>query len=287
MNDENDGASAADPGRMRDSGVAGLFKRSMQAGLRAVHVTLFRRPLPRRLALYMHEIDGITAQALDELLPFFQQQGYEFVDAATYDADADPARRMAFLSFDDNYLSWYENRPLLLRHHVRAAFYVNSLPLNRDASDPVAKDYYRRLGWPSDQRPLTGRQLASLEEDGHTIGCHSHSHFNLAALDSATLSQEVLLNRTLIEAVTGKPVCDFSFPFGMPRNFPTVVEKVVRDAGFTRIAHATAGMQYATAVNGTIHRALWHPGRRLDRNLAELCVDGRLFVRLSGRSPIG
>ena len=47
------------------------------------------------------------------------------------------------------------------------------------------------------------------------------------------LSQEVLLNRTLIEAVTGKPVCDFSFPFGMPRNLPTAAEKVVRAAGFT------------------------------------------------------
>jgi Polysaccharide deacetylase len=279
--------AAARPERLSDSGAAGILKRTVQAVLRAFHLAFLRRPMPRRIALYMHEIDAGAAQALDELVPFFQGHGYKFVNAEMYDADEDPGRRMVFLSFDDNYVSWHEHRPLFARYGIPATFYVNSLPLDRDYADPVVKDYYRRLQSPSDQRPLTSRQLAGLVEDGHTIGCHSHSHFNLAALDSTNLTKEVVLNLSIIEAVARTPVRDFSFPFGMPRNLSVTAEKEVRRAGFTRIAHATAGMQYVTPMRGTIHRALWQPGVSLARNAALLCVDGRLFVRLCGRSPIG
>src|SRR4029434_5225423 len=64
-------------------------------------------------------------------------------------------------------------------------------------------------------------------------------------------------------------------------------ENEVRRAGFTRIAHATPGMQYVRPTPGTIHRGPWHSTLSLARNVAELCVDGRLFVRVSGRSPVG
>ena len=275
------------PGRLNDSGAVGIFKKTLQAALRAFHLTFLRRPMPRRIALYMHEIGADTAQALDELLPFFQGHGYEFVTAEMYDADLDPACRRAFLSFDDNYVSWYEHRPLFAKYRVPATFYVNSLPLDRDYADPVVKDYYRRLESPSDQRPLSSRQLAALVEDGHTVACHSHSHFNLAALDSTNLTKEVFLNRSIIEAAARTTVRDFSFPFGMPRNLSITAENELRRAGFTRIAHATAGMQYVQPMRGTIHRGLWHSTLSLDRNVAELCVDGRLFVRLCGRSPVG
>lgn len=279
--------AAVAPGRLSDSGSVGLLKKTLQAALRAFHLTFLRRPMPRRIAIYMHEIDAETARALDELLPFFQGHGYQFVNAEMYEADLDPTRRMAFLSFDDNYVSWYEHRSLFAKYRVPATFYVNSLPMDRDYSDPVVKDYYRRLDFPSDQRPLTSRQLAGLVEDGHTVGCHSHSHFNLAALDSTNLANEVFLNRSMIEAAARTPVRDFSFPFGMPRNLSIAAENQVRGAGFTRIAHATPGMQYVRPTPGTIHRGLWHSTLSLARNVAELCVDGRLFVRFSGRSPVG
>ena len=279
--------AAIHPGRLSDSGAVGILKKTLQAALRAFHLTFLRRSMPRRIALYLHEIDAITAEALEELIPFFQARGYEFVNPEMYEADLDPARRMAFLSFDDNYVSWNEHRPLFAKYRVPATFYVNSLPLDRDYADPVVRDYYRRLDSPSDQRPLTSRQLAALAEDGHTVGCHSHSHFNLAALDSTNLTKEIFLNRSIIEAAARTPVRDFSFPFGMPRNLSMTAKNEVRRAGFTRIAHATPGMQYVPPMRGTIHRGLWHSALSLDRNVAELCVDGRLFVRLCGRSPLG
>ena len=278
---------AVHAGRLSDAGAVGILKRTLQAALRTFHLAFFRRPLPPRVAIYMHAIDGATAQALDELVPFFQRQGYQFVNAEMYDAEVDPSRLIAFLSFDDNYVSWHEHRPLFAKYGIPATFYVNSLPLDRDHGDPVVKDYYRRLQFPSDQRPLTSRQLAGLVDDGHTIGCHGHSHFNLAALDSTNLREEIAVNRNMIEAVVRTPVRDFSFPFGMPRNLPIAAENEVRRAGFTRIAHATAGMQQMPPTRGTIHRALWQPELSLARNVALLCVDGRLFVRLCGRSPIG
>ena len=272
---------------MSDTGVVGAAKRAVQGTLRSLHLALFRRQLPRRVALYFHEIDATTAAALDAIIPFFKQRGYSFVKAKEYDQEASPERRMVFLSFDDNYLSWHEQLPLFAKHGVTAAFYCNSLPLDRAADDPVVADYYRRLGNPADRRPLRSLYLREMAEAGHDIGCHSHSHFNLAALEPGVLKEELRLNRQMIQAATGSDAPEFSFPFGQPRHLPANVEREVRSAGFARIAHATSGMLHTPALRGTIHRSMWRAGQDFAANLAELCVDGQWFVRRFGRSPLG
>jgi peptidoglycan/xylan/chitin deacetylase (PgdA/CDA1 family) len=279
--------SASDPGRLSDTGLVGAAKHAVQGTLRALHLSLFRRPLPRRVALYFHEIDVATAAALNEIIPFFKRQGYSFVKAREYDDDANPERRMIFLSFDDNYLGWHEHLPLFAKHGVNVAFYCNSLPLDRASDDPVVADYYRRLGSPADRRPLRSAHLRDMAEAGHDIGCHSHSHFNLAALEAPVLEQELRLNRQMIQNATGMDAPDFSFPFGQPRHLPATVEQRVRSAGFARIAHATSGMLHAPAPRGTIHRSMWRTERNFNANLAELRVDGQWFVRRFGRSPLG
>jgi peptidoglycan/xylan/chitin deacetylase (PgdA/CDA1 family) len=279
--------NAADPGRLTDAGFAGAVKRVAQWSLRNFHLAFFRRPLPRRVALYFHHIDPLVAKALEAVIGSFRQGGYAFVNAATFDLDADAERKMVFLSFDDNYLSWFEYLSFFDKEHITATFYCNSLPLDREPDDPVVVEYYRRVGSPPDRRPLRSAQLGALREAGHEIGCHTHSHFNLAALAPADLTKEIELNRNIIESASGKPVKDFSFPFGQPRHFPPAAEEAVRAAGFVRVAHATSGLQHASGRPGTIHRSLWRPERTVEGNLREVCTDGRLFVRLSGRSALG
>jgi peptidoglycan/xylan/chitin deacetylase (PgdA/CDA1 family) len=280
-------ASASDPGRVSDTGLVGAAKHAVQRTLRVVHLTLFRRPLPRRVALYFHEIDHATAAALDDIIPFFKRQGYSFVRAREYDEDTNPERRMVFVSFDDNYLGWHEHLPLLAKHRVNVTFYCNSLPLDRAPDDVVVADYYRRLGNPADRRPLRSVHLRDMAEAGHDVGGHSHSHFNLAALEAPILEEELRLNRQMIQNATGSDATDFSFPFGQPRHLPPSVEQQVRRAGFARIAHATSGMLYAQAPRGTIHRSMWRTEKNFNSNLADLRVDGRWFVRHFGRSPLG
>ena len=41
----------------RDTGLMGAAKHAVQGTLRVLHLALFRRPLPRRVALYFHDID--------------------------------------------------------------------------------------------------------------------------------------------------------------------------------------------------------------------------------------
>jgi peptidoglycan/xylan/chitin deacetylase (PgdA/CDA1 family) len=255
--------------------------------LRVLHLALFRRPLPRRVALYFHEIDPATAVALNAIIPFFKRKGYSFVKAREYDEDVNPERRIVFVSFDDHYLGWHEHLPLFAKHGINVTFYCNSLPLDRASDDPVVSDYYQRLGSPMDRRPLRSAHLRDMAEAGHDIGCHSHSHFNLAALEAPVLEQELRLNRQIIQSATGMDAHDFSFPFGQPRHLPASVEQRVRSAGFGRIAHATSGMLYAPAPRGTIHRSMWRAERNFKANVAELRVDGQWFVRHFGRSPLG
>ena len=267
--------------------MVGAAKRGVQGTLRALHLVLFRRPLPRRVALYFHEIDTATASTLEAVILFFKQKDYSFVRAKEYDEDATPDRRMVFLSFDDNYLGWHEHLPFFAKHGVTATFYCNSLPLDRAPDDPVVTDYYRRLGSPADRRPLRSVHLRDMADAGHDVGCHSHSHFNLAALEPEILKEDLRLNRQMIQAASGSDALEFSFPFGQPRHLPASVERQVRSAGFARIAHATSGMLYAPAQLGTIHRSMCRTGLDFAANLAELCVDGQWLVRRFGRSPLG
>lgn len=279
--------SASDPGRLSDTGLVGAAKHAVQRTFRGLHLAFLQRPLPRRIALYFHEIDSATEAALDAIIPFFKRQGYAFVKAREYDEDASPERRMVFVSFDDNYLGWHEHLPFFAKHGVKVGFYCNSLPLDRASDDPVVADYYRRLGNPADRRPLRSVHLRDMAEAGHDIGCHSHSHFNLAALDAPVVQDELRLNRQMIQNATGSDASEFSFPFGQPRHLPASVEQQVRSAGFARIAHATSGMLHASVPRGTIHRSMWRTERNFNANLAELKVDGQWFVRRFGRSPLG
>ena len=279
--------SASDPGRLSDAGLVGSAKHAVQGTLRVLHLALFRRHLPRRVALYFHDLDRATAAALNAIIPFFKREGYSFAKAKEYDEDANPERRMVFVSFDDNYLGWHEHLPLFAKHGISVTFYCNSLPLNRASDDPVVTDYYRRLGSPADRRPLRSVHLREMSEAGHDVGCHSHSHFNLAALDAPALQEELRLNRQMIQDATGSDASEFSFPFGQPRHLPPRVEQQVRSAGFVRIAHATSGMLHAPVPHGTIHRSMWRTEQSFNANLAELRVDGQWFVRRFGRSPLG
>ncbi len=272
---------------MADRGVRGLAKRVMQAGVRTAHVWFMRRPLPRRVALYFHELDEPCIRALEEVVGWLRGMDYRVVSAREYDEGGDAREKLLFVSFDDNYSTWHQQRGRLAKLGVRAMFYVNTEPLDCAAADPVAVAYYDRLGQQADRCPLTSGQLADLVADGHELGCHTHTHPNLGQLPVAAALDELRLNRDILAKFIGKLPVDMSFPFGMPRNFPAGLETAARDLGFTRIAHATPAMLHAPHRQGTVHRAFWKRGYPLRENALGLVVDGSRFVKATGCSPIG
>jgi hypothetical protein len=122
---------------------------------------------------------------------------------------------------------------------------------------------------------------------GHWIGAHTHSHVKLSRVDPDGVEVEMKKNRNILEEITGSPVTDMAFTFGFPRHFSPAAQRVCVNMGFKTIAWATPGMLHHQKGPPTIHRTQWNYAMSVDDNVKNLEVNGRFFVALTGRSPIG
>ncbi|MFM7616187.1 MAG: polysaccharide deacetylase family protein [Actinomycetes bacterium] len=74
------------------------------------------------------------------------------------------------------------------------------------------------------------RRLADLP--GITIGAHTMRHAALTALEPATRDAEIRDSKRRLEALVGRPVTEFAFPFGHEGSFDDDCERAVAAAGF-------------------------------------------------------
>jgi peptidoglycan/xylan/chitin deacetylase (PgdA/CDA1 family) len=263
---------------------ADILEGRVQGLVRAVHQRFFRRPLPQKLGLYLH---GTAAHAgrLEELLSFLREQGYAFTGPDTFAA---ATGRAVFLSFDDNYRSWLEALELFDKFQVRTTFYVNSRPFRDRVSPAEVSAYLEKLGViPNGETTLSTGELRDIADSGHIIGAHTHTHPVLTSLPQNIAQEEIRVSKEELERVLQRPVIHFSYPFGMRRHFNQSLRAYCQSIGFQTIANAIPGMQYASSRPDALHRSVWFLEQPLEFNLANVCVDGRLFEALTGRSAVG
>ena len=144
-----------------------------QSVIRRVHVELLSRQLPVQIAVYVHEIEREMWPAFREMVEYLRSLDYRFVGP---DAFLEAGERAVFLSFDDNYRSWYEALPFFAELGVSATFYVNTCVF-RDRASPAEIDaYFDRLHFHGERVPLSVAELRGIALSGHVVGAHGHSH---------------------------------------------------------------------------------------------------------------
>lgn len=84
-------------------------------------------------------------------------------------------------------------------------------------------------GVPPALYPATWREVRAVARDGVSIGSHTVTHRNLAALDPAAAREELERSRAEIGAALGAPPSEIAYPYGLMT--PAVVE-AARDAGY-------------------------------------------------------
>jgi peptidoglycan/xylan/chitin deacetylase (PgdA/CDA1 family) len=101
------------------------------------------------------------------------------------------------LTFDDGYRDFYTAAwPVLQQHGFKATNYV--------ITDFIGWDAY--MTWPMLQELAAGGQVE--------IGAHTRSHADLRTLSAATLMDEVLGSKAILETGLGRPVGAFCYPAG-------------------------------------------------------------------------
>ncbi|MEZ5844916.1 MAG: polysaccharide deacetylase family protein [Hyphomicrobiaceae bacterium] len=263
------------------------LKRSLFSVVRGTHRALARRALPDRLAIYFHDLPESTWSQFSEAVGYFKALGYRFVTIDEF-VSARPGDKIVWLSFDDNHAVWWRALPLFEELGVRASFFVNSGPLETVVCPKMLRAYYDRIDHHGERVPLSVSQTVDLVRAGHAIGCHSAWHYPLAELCPTRWRDEIAGSKARLEEVIGTTVKDLAFPYGMRRFFSTQLAGYCRSLGFERIAYGIPGFQHEPTVDPLrIHRTRWLFEHDLSRNVEDLCIDGRLFERLTGRSAIG
>jgi peptidoglycan/xylan/chitin deacetylase (PgdA/CDA1 family) len=121
-------------------------------------------------------------------------------------ASASEAGTLVGLTFDDGYADFIAGAlPVLLEHGFTATVFV------------VAGRLGGQNGWdhPGPRKALmTADQLRTVAATGMEIGSHGLRHVPLTTVDAATLRAEVVESRAILEAVTGRPITGFGYPYG-------------------------------------------------------------------------
>jgi len=196
-----------------------------------------------------------------------------------------------FISFDDNYRSWLRTLPIFEKHHAHATFYVNSWPFRDRVSATDVRGYLEKMHLTSaaaeQETTLSTAELREIAAAGHTIGAHTHTHPVLSALPQKAAQEEIRISKEELSSLLGRSTEHFSYPFGMRRHFSRSLRAYCRSIGFATIANAIPCMQYARSRPDCLHRSVWFLEQPLAFNLDNVCIDGRLFAFLTGRSAVG
>jgi peptidoglycan/xylan/chitin deacetylase (PgdA/CDA1 family) len=211
------------------------------------------------------------------------EQGYLFKSPAEF---LTAEGNVCCLSFDDNFRWWLRILPILEKYHAHATFYVNSWPFRDRVSEMDVRHYLRRVA-AEQETTLSTAELREIVAAGHLVGAHTHTHPVLTALSEETARDEIRICREELGSVLGRPPEHFAYPFGMRRHFNRSLRNYCRSIGFTTIANAIPCMQYADSRADSLHRSVWFLNRPLAFNLDNVCIDGRVFAFLTGRSAVG
>lgn len=265
--------------------IPSAVKSAVQRSIRSVHVALFDRGVPDRVAIYLHSVETEDHDRLKGMIRLFQTLGYEFVLPNSFFEPG--CEKKVFLSFDDNYRSWLALIPVLEQCQVQATFYVNTSVLRDRATLDQIAIYYRGIGHHREWIPLSTSELRQLRSAGHVIGSHARTHQVLAALPEKQARAEISESKIELEEILGERIQHFSYPFGMRRHFSEALRQYCAAAGYETVANAIPGMQHAGQQPLSIHRSPWAVSRPDAYNLQNISIDGSLFEELTGRSAIG
>lgn len=151
---------------------------------------------------------GYTGLSMGDLLPYLNGQ---------------KKGRVVGITFDDGYQNNIANAlPILKKQQFSSTCYAVSGLLGKTNS------WDQHLGIV--QAPLmTAADVRQWVAGGQEIGSHTHRHLDLLSADDTTSRADIALGKTSLEAIAGRSVDHFCFPYGRYEPKHAVM---AREAGF-------------------------------------------------------
>lgn len=150
---------------------------------------------------------AVSKQQFSEQLDVLAAEGYVTPTISELFTRSQPwPERTALITFDDGYADNLDACAELQRRGMRATWYV------------VSGSVGKAPQWPDDGRPsgrmLNPSELCEMQAAGMEIGSHTVNHVRLTDVDDARLMQELTDSKAALEAILGKAVNSFAYPYG-------------------------------------------------------------------------
>ncbi|AYQ30593.1 MULTISPECIES: polysaccharide deacetylase family protein [unclassified Polaromonas] len=212
-------------------------------------LTANRRPIP---ILVYHQIAVappkgspfrglyVSPQAFARQMAWLKWLGYTGLSMSALQPYLQGERtgKVVGITFDDGYQNnLTQALPVLARHGFSSTCYAVSGLLGK------TNIWDERIGIP--QTPLMDEgEIRQWVAGGQEIGSHTHRHVNLLETSEAGCREEMMLGKTGLESVTGRPVEHFCYPYG---HYEARHVELARDIGFatattTQRSRCLAGM---------------------------------------------
>ncbi|MBI1968611.1 polysaccharide deacetylase family protein [Candidatus Woesearchaeota archaeon] len=151
----------------------------------------------------------VSPESFAEQMQFLHAQGYKAISLEELKKGLEEGEvteeKLVIITFDDGRLGVYTHAfPVLQKYGFSATLYIVPQWIN-ETKAPSSESYSQFLTW---------EQVGELSKRGFSIGSHTQSHQNLAALDEKMILSELEAADRLIEQKTGTKVQHFSYPYG-------------------------------------------------------------------------
>jgi peptidoglycan/xylan/chitin deacetylase (PgdA/CDA1 family) len=162
------------------------------------------------------ELNLVSPRSFERQMAFLKENGYQVISLDVLIDGMKRARlfkgNVVVITFDDGYDDNYTSAlPILVKYDFSATVFMIS-------------DFVGTPGF------VTWDQLKLMDQAGIKIGSHTRHHVYLPDVtDEATLEDEIVNSKKILEKNLGRPVDDFSYPSG---GFSEHIVSVVKKAGY-------------------------------------------------------
>jgi peptidoglycan/xylan/chitin deacetylase (PgdA/CDA1 family) len=208
---------------------------------------LARRSRSRGAIILYHRVNDfagdnltVTTRALAEQILILKRY---YRPASTTDLVANVRNRQPIppgsvcIHFDDCYRDVLLNGSRLLS----AADFPAAMFIATGFIDTDRVFEHDRAKYPFTFENLRRSEIPNLVECGFEIGAHTVNHVDLGKIDPESVRFEVTESRRTLEAITGRNVPLFSFPFGRRANIREDSRRIIEEAGFHALFSAHGG----------------------------------------------
>jgi peptidoglycan/xylan/chitin deacetylase (PgdA/CDA1 family) len=136
---------------------------------------------------------------------------------------------------------------------ARKKFYLKITPLMKKVAAERRDDWlnqFRRWAGTDETgrkayRTMTSKELQHLANSKFaTIGAHTVTHSRLSVLSEKQQREEILSSKRQLEALLGRTITTFSYPYGRKNDYNSTSVRLCREAGFTKAASNFPGHAY-------------------------------------------